>query len=1285
MADESLKITGKESLWKFVKSPTPDELALINSSPLLVQQLLNYQKSIDNGSALPIGVLRSSAGYNPDSSKTVSSVSQNGGTVLQIQLGSNIVGGSASFFIEKLSYEMGHIVNYYNDQKTYDAMTSFPGGKDDGIISGVVGITTESESLANNYAVQQQIQVNTKSSSNPNGIRISLSGDEVSGGKLQSALDAAYATEKAAGATDASQVLAKLAHAIAPMMDSFPAVKIKNPNGEEKFVNFFHLYSEDPNSMRDYFDPASASNSTGTQGVQLPETSGVNFIYSPSDGTPQSATIQYVSGESKKVLFDSSQAVTAIEQYSASQQLVFKQTFSRDVNSSLTAITTTDGNGNPADIKVLGTAAALRDRGLTALASALENVSSASLALSGSSANLSALSAPYSNFDAYTAKVNAFGAALRAALNSVDTNRLTADQQQLLATYKTDMGSLGRLLVWGRLTNNFDATTQSFGQKLGEMVNAVQFLAFQANGAARPADWLPSVPTAADIGMSVLLGGLRASLSAVAPGTVNTYSVLDTLVAGRPAWEAYAKQSGQNPSSYWMTVAAQLELKTTVAAVSRIPASWLAAHGDLASASVATLQDGSLLAWSSEGLYGINANNSGFELTASRTIDGAPSIRTVISDTSGRPTDDTTLLPSGVVGAHLSTIYDSSGRKVSTTSWMLGSSTNGVISYNADGSRIEQQFTKDTGKLFSADYFDANGVETQHIENSANGGVKTTIFNTSNNTEVTTETNASGQVVQITDWTSGQPKVSNFEYFSDGGRRVTVQYPGGHVIQNIKSDGSSTAEAYTYDGVLVARTQYRTNGTVQTTDIFNRANKIIETDHFDANGVISEKDNFDNNGSLTRQSYYDGSGKLTRTQGNNENGIFVITTYNPDGSSYTINPTAPPAGGINWAPRAPRPVTVLPPPKPPSNSTFANHGVYVPVGAQVSPNGTVGPGPDAFLPLLPPNPIRDLYPPKPSTMPPGSGGSPSGVVSIPDGFGNWVPLIDPVTPVNVRPTEVGVPPSTGAAPGFSGVRSIIQAKLESGAPEVVQLEQALGVDPGAVAQGIAQAADAARAGESGGTLSNDLEGARWSTRTVTWSLDSANGAFSAMEAQAVKRAFSTWAAASGLKFEEVATSSTADIRLGWANLDTAQTGAVGFTLYQADHGVFAPNVRIQLESPSQNALASGADGQLAYAGTDATFEQVVLHEIGHALGLADSANFHSIMNYDLTAGNRTLDAADVDTIRALYGPPNQTDKQVASLIQAMASFGAPQGAGQVTLTPDAAGQPSPVLASNPLR
>ncbi|MCA8318590.1 matrixin family metalloprotease [Burkholderia cepacia] len=1281
MANESFKITGQETLWQFVKSPTPEELTLINSSPLLVQQLLNYQKSVDNGTALPIGVLRSSEGNNPDSSQTVPSLNKNGGTALQIQLGSNIVGGSASFFIEKLSYEMGHIVNYYNDQKTYDAMTSFPGGKDDGIISGIVGITTESESLANNYLVQRQIQENTKSSGNPNGIRISLSGDEVSGGKLQSTLDAAYATEMAAGAADTSQVLAKLAHAIAPMMDSFPAVKIKNSNGEEKFVNFFHLYSENPDSMRGYFDPASASNSTGVQGVQLPETSGVNFTYSPSDGTTQSATIQFASGESKKVLLDASQAVTAIEQYSASQQLVFKQTFNRDANGQLTAFTT-DASGNPADIGVLGTAAALRDRGLTALANALENVSSASLALSGSSANLSALSAPYSNFDAYTAKVNAFGAALRDALNSVDVNGLTPDQQQLLATYKTDIASLGRLLVWGRLTNNFDATTQSFGQKLGEMANAVHFLAFQANGAARPVDWLTSVPTAADIGMSVLLGGVRASLSAVAPGTVNTYSILNTLVAGRPAWEAYAQQSGQNSRSYWMTLAAQMGLKMTAADVSHIPASWLAAHGDLASASVATLEDGSLLAWSNEGLYGINANNSGFELTTSRTIDGAPSIRTVISDTSVRPTDDTTLLSSGVVGAHSSTTYDSSGRKVSTTTWMLNSSTNGVISYNADGSRIEQQFAKDTGKLFSADYFDANGVETQHIENGANGAVKTTVFNTSNNTEVTTETNASGQVLQITDWTSGQPKVSNFEYFSDGGRRVTVQYPGGHVIKNIKADGSSTAEAYTYDGVLVARTQYRTNGTVQTTDIFNRANKIIETDHFDANGVISEKDNFDNNGSLTKQSYYDGGGKLTKTQGNNENGIFVITTYNPDGSSYTINPTAPPAGSINWAPRPPRPVTVLPPPKPPTNSTFPNHGVYVPVGSVVSSNGTVGPEP--FIPLMPPNPLRDLYPPKPSTMP-GSGDGPGGVVSIPDGFGNQIPLVDPVTPVYIRPTEVGGPPSTGAAPGFSGARSVIQAKLESGAPDVVQLEQALGVDPGAVAQGIAQAADAARAGSSGGVAPSVLEGVRWKASTVTWSLDAANGAFDASEVSAINRAFLAWSAASGLQFEQVATPGTADIHLGWTNLDTSQTGAVGFTAYRASHGEFESGVKIQLESPSQNALVSGTDGQLAYAGTDATFEQVVLHEIGHALGLADSANFHSIMNYDLTAGNRTLDAADVDTIRALYSPPNQTDKQVASLIQAMASFGAPQGAGQVIANSDATGQPNPVLASNPLR
>ena len=91
---------------------------------------------------------------------------------------------------------------------------------------------------------------------------------------------------------------------------------------------------------------------------------------------------------------------------------------------------------------------------------------------------------------------------------------------------------------------------------------------------------------------------------------------------------------------------------------------------------------------------------------------------------------------------------------------------------------------------------------------------------------------------------------------------------------------------------------------------------------------------------------------------------------------------------------------------------------------------------------------------------------------------------------------------------------------------------------------------------------------------------------------------------------------------------------------------------IRLEDPSQNPLTPNTDGNAIYSGTEATLSQVLLHEIGHALGLADNSDPHSIMYYQATAGNRTLDATDLSGIQALYNSAAQ------QMIQAMASFGA---------------------------
>ncbi|WP_186247509.1 matrixin family metalloprotease [Burkholderia gladioli] len=250
--------------------------------------------------------------------------------------------------------------------------------------------------------------------------------------------------------------------------------------------------------------------------------------------------------------------------------------------------------------------------------------------------------------------------------------------------------------------------------------------------------------------------------------------------------------------------------------------------------------------------------------------------------------------------------------------------------------------------------------------------------------------------------------------------------------------------------------------------------------------------------------------------------------------------------------------------------------------------------------------------------------------------------------------------------GFSGDRSTITNKLASDIAAIAQFDQSQGNTVAATAaqHGFAQAAEMSQdAQTSAGSGPNVLEGARWDAPTITWSFSGASDPQEAQYESSIEQAFSTWAAASGLQFQEVSSSASTDISINWADLNTASTGEVGYTTFKAAHGVIASGASINLESTDQDAMTSSADGGQIYAGTDATFYQTVLHEIGHALGLADNADSGSVMNYDLTSGNRTLDQTDIDAIQALYGSSAQT----AALIQAMA--GGTAGSAGATATP----------------
>ncbi|SRR5579883_2834482 len=260
-------------------------------------------------------------------------------------------------------------------------------------------------------------------------------------------------------------------------------------------------------------------------------------------------------------------------------------------------------------------------------------------------------------------------------------------------------------------------------------------------------------------------------------------------------------------------------------------------------------------------------------------------------------------------------------------------------------------------------------------------------------------------------------------------------------------------------------------------------------------------------------------------------------------------------------------------------------------------------------------------------------------------------------------------------PSGTNVGTIAQYDLQVNAPDAAQ----------AAASAQLQAYLAANPSLSGLGGSSTFEGSQWSGNAITWSLATSPGTTASpfsgyMDSQyeaLVQQAFQTWAAASGLTFEEVPDSAQSDIRIGWGDFDTSSSGVVGYTSYQSQSGGMLPNTIIRLEDPSQNPLIAGPDGSLTYSGTESSVYQVLLHEIGHALGLADNADPNSIMYYEATGNNQTLDSTDVAGIQALYSTAHQ------QLIQAMASLGAEAGAA-ASLAPAIAHTPPPITIASPM-
>ncbi|WP_133650403.1 hypothetical protein [Paraburkholderia flava] len=185
------RLTGDESMWGVIGKPSEAILNLVNASPLMVSELIDYQEAVNSHMALPFGNLKEWSGA------TMLAFPRD---LKQIVISSDVVAVSPAETVGDLSYGLGFFRDYDDDRQLIETSISklSPSDPKYRIVSALAGVTIVSRAEVNNYVIQQQIIAKTGATTKQ-PVTIKLENDQNAKGMLQFALDNAYAADRAIG------------------------------------------------------------------------------------------------------------------------------------------------------------------------------------------------------------------------------------------------------------------------------------------------------------------------------------------------------------------------------------------------------------------------------------------------------------------------------------------------------------------------------------------------------------------------------------------------------------------------------------------------------------------------------------------------------------------------------------------------------------------------------------------------------------------------------------------------------------------------------------------------------------------------------------------------------------------------------------------------------------------------------------------------------------------------------------------------------------------------------